>query len=266
MLITSSVCSRYKNVALDLGSPNDKRLSAFLSPKNIGLKYIRQIRLYLANVRDRCNQEQQAQLVSRMILEFLPPDVLEEFRYVTQTWECADQHRRGLSNSVVSSWCPWTSFNSDNLLLLYKNQRKMKWLEVMDLDRDILSDIKKNEKMDNEAFQHVRKLALYPENRETLRLCEYFVQKTKEALEEVIIHANFTEIASSLDRPGDYIDQRELNDSATGKRIWCKRRPAQSRDERELGCLHILRLCSKFDFYEGGQTSEQLLTCIAKNL
>lgn len=81
LTMTSNRC-RYKSVALDLGSPNDKRLAAFLSPKNIGLQYIRQIRLYLANVRDRCNQEQQAHLVSRMILEFLPQDILEEFRCV----------------------------------------------------------------------------------------------------------------------------------------------------------------------------------------
>lgn len=71
----------YRNVSLDLGSPNDNRLSAFLSPKNIGLKHIRQLRLYLATVYDKCNQEQQAQFATRMLLEFLPEDTLEEFRY-----------------------------------------------------------------------------------------------------------------------------------------------------------------------------------------
>lgn len=71
----------YRSVALDLGSPNDSRLSAFLNPRNIGLKHIKQLRLYLAGVHDRCNQEQQAHFATRMILEFLPEDVLEEFRY-----------------------------------------------------------------------------------------------------------------------------------------------------------------------------------------
>jgi hypothetical protein len=70
----------YSHVALDLGSPNDKRLSAFLSPRNIGLKHIKQIRLYVARVRDKCNQDQQTQLMCRMLLEFLPEDILEEFR------------------------------------------------------------------------------------------------------------------------------------------------------------------------------------------
>ena len=70
----------YRDVNLDLGSPNDSRLSGFLSPNNIGLKHVRQIRLYLANVRDRCNQRNQANFATRMILEFLPRDILDDFR------------------------------------------------------------------------------------------------------------------------------------------------------------------------------------------
>lgn len=91
----------------------------------------------------------------------------------------------------------------------------MKWLEVMDLDRDILPELKKSEKSSTDIFQNTRKLALYPENRDTLRLCEFFVQKTKDALEEVIIHANFNDVLGEPDRHGDIIEARELNDSAT---------------------------------------------------
>ena len=79
-----AVKALYRHVPLDLGSDKDLRLSAFLSPKNIGLKHIRHVRLYLANERDRDKsseaQEQQASLVAKMILEFLPEDTLEEFR------------------------------------------------------------------------------------------------------------------------------------------------------------------------------------------
>lgn len=71
----------YRNVSFDLGSPNDNRLSGFLNPHNKGLRHIRQVRLYLANVRDRCNQKQQANFAARMMLEFLPEDILEEFRW-----------------------------------------------------------------------------------------------------------------------------------------------------------------------------------------
>lgn len=127
-------------------------------------------------------------------------------------------YNAALLMSLFCSWCPWSPFSADNLLLLYRKQRKMKWLEVMDLDRDILPDLKKSEKMNTEIFQHTRKLALYPENRETLRLCEFFVQKTKKALEEVIIHANFHEALDPRDpsRHSEFIEARELNDSATG--------------------------------------------------
>ena len=80
-LHTLAVKPLYRCVALDIGSPNDHRLSAFLSPKNIGLKHVKQLRLYLANIRGNEDiQMQQANVVSKMIFEFLPEDILEEFR------------------------------------------------------------------------------------------------------------------------------------------------------------------------------------------
>ncbi|KAF2213728.1 hypothetical protein CERZMDRAFT_120883 [Cercospora zeae-maydis SCOH1-5] len=182
-----AVRSLYRNVALDLGSDHDTRLSSFLNPRNLGLQYIRQLRLYLAESADRCNQERQAQFATRMILEFLPEDVLEEF-----------------------SWCPWKAFSADTLLLLYKRQRKMKWLEVMDLDRDVLPELKKAVKATGPMFQCTRKLALYPENRQTLALSGFFLDKCKEQLEELIVHCNFNDLGAS-----SVPDGRELNDSAT---------------------------------------------------
>ena len=179
----------YRNIALDLGSPKDARLSAFLNPRNIGLKHIRQLRLYLAQVNDRCNQELLAHFATRMLLEFLPANVLEEF-----------------------SWCPWKSFSADNLMLLYKNQRKLKWLEIMDLDVDVLPELKKNDRLQASIFRHARKLALYPENRETLNLCGFFVEKTGEAVEELIVHCNFTTDHGENPTPRT-VDSRELNDS-----------------------------------------------------
>ncbi|KAI5363846.1 hypothetical protein Slin14017_G058100 [Septoria linicola] len=223
-----AVRSLYRNVALDLGSDNDNRLSSFLNPRNIGLKHIRQLRLYLAEAADRCNQERQAQFATRMLLEFLPEDILEEFRCVfyemgsrqdaeaqrlwrgpildlTQGGEDAD------ANSYYrNSWCPWKAFSADTLLLLYKRQRKMKWLEVMDLDRDVLPDLKRAIKSTSTTFNSTRKLALYPENRDTLNLSGFFLEKCKEQLEELIVHCNFSDLGSS-----NVPESRELNDSAT---------------------------------------------------
>ncbi|UJO21522.1 uncharacterized protein CLAFUR5_09121 [Fulvia fulva] len=195
----------YRNVALDLGGAADNKLSAFLNQKNIGLKHIRQLRLYHANVHnspsyDQC-KEQQAQFASRMVLEFLPEDILEEFRY---------DRKRPQTDDEEEDWCPWRPFSADNLMLLYRKQRKMKWLEVMDLDRPILPDIKKNPKIQDTMFKSARKLALYPENRDTLNFSGFCVEKTKENLEELIVHCNFSSLES-----GNSIDTRELNDSAT---------------------------------------------------
>lgn len=106
----------------------------------------------------------------------------------------------------LDSWCPWKPFSTDNLMLLYKRQRKMKWLEVMDLDRDALPELVKNAKMQENIFRHARKLALYPENRETLNLSGFYMYKAKDQLEELIVHCNF---------PPDTSNSRELNDSAT---------------------------------------------------
>lgn len=182
----------YRHVALDLGSPNDTRLSSFLNPRNIGLKYVRQLRLYLhVNPPDRClNQEQQAHFATRMLLEFLPEDILEEF-----------------------SWCPWRPFSADNLVLLYKKQRRMKWLEVMDLDRPVLPELKRDLRLQKAMFTTAKKLALYPENRETLDLSGFVVEKTAAQLEELILHCNFHAIDP---RDGEIIGNRELVDSATG--------------------------------------------------
>jgi hypothetical protein len=86
LCLTSKLCqdvalrALYHTVSLDVGGTTDSRLTAFLKPENKGLKHIRKIRLYLANQAHRCNQLQQAHLVTKMLLEFLPKDILEEFR------------------------------------------------------------------------------------------------------------------------------------------------------------------------------------------
>jgi hypothetical protein len=84
----------------------------------------------------------------------------------------------------------------------------MKWLEVMDLDRDILPELQTNATLQAAMFQHTKNLALYPENRETLNLSGFFVEKCKHQLEEIIVHCNFNDLSPNIP------DGRELNDSA----------------------------------------------------
>nr|POE93655.1 hypothetical protein CFP56_19667 [Quercus suber] len=116
---------------------------------------------------------------------------------------------------VYNSWCPWEPFSTDNLILLYKRQRKMKWLEVMDLDRlSALQEIIKTPKLTDGLFTTARKLALYPENRLTMDLCQFYVMNTYQVLEELIVHANFD--ANDFVENEDTINTRDLNDTATG--------------------------------------------------
>lgn len=79
----------------------------------------------------------------------------------------------------------------------------------MDVDEPALPLLKKNKRVQSAMFHNARKLALYPENRETLNLSGYFVEKTAEQLEELIVHCNFLTESRST------ITSHELNDSAT---------------------------------------------------
>ncbi|KAK3111302.1 hypothetical protein LTR53_013583, partial [Teratosphaeriaceae sp. CCFEE 6253] len=104
--------------------------------------------------------------------------------------------------------------------------RRLKCLEVMDLDRDVLPELKQSARIQATLFSCARKLALYPENRETLDLCGYFVEKTAGVLEELIIHANFDAHDAQDHGPpstnGTALDLRAMNDTATGPGLLCR--------------------------------------------
>ena len=61
------------------------------------------------------------------------------------------------------------------MLLLYQRQKKLKWLEVVDMDRPMLEELKKNPRVEAGLFDHARKLAIYPENRESLNFGGHFL-------------------------------------------------------------------------------------------
>jgi hypothetical protein len=174
----------YHDVTLDVGSPRDTRLAAFLTAKNIGLPHVRKLDLYLADVLDKCNQLQQANFAIRMILEMLPENILEKF-----------------------SWHPWSPFNQDNMILLYKKQKRMKWLEGIALEKDCLEALQKIPNFE-QTFQNVKKLGLYPDSREVLDFC-HMLLKNSPNTEKITLHASFED----NDSP---IPNRELNDSSTG--------------------------------------------------
>ncbi|OAL45096.1 hypothetical protein IQ07DRAFT_648846 [Pyrenochaeta sp. DS3sAY3a] len=175
----------YHDVTLDVGSANDTRLAAFLSPKNIGLPHVRKIDMYLADVVDKCNQPQQANFAIRMILELMPEDTLEKF-----------------------SWHPWSPFSGDNLVLLYRKQKRMKWMESIALDRNVIAELQKLPNFDK-VFDNVRKIGLYPDSREVLDFCHFLLKNTAHRnLDKITLHASFDGTDSTL-------SERELHDTST---------------------------------------------------
>lgn len=116
---------------------------------------------------------------------------------------------------LLHSWCPWRPFSTDNMLLLYQRQKKLKWLEVVDMDRPMLEELKKNPRVETGLFDHARKLAIYPENRESLNFGGHFIEKMKEKLEELIVHAHFEHMDDRSPTRSD-VSLRELNDTAVG--------------------------------------------------
>ncbi|KAE9981654.1 hypothetical protein EG328_011488 [Venturia inaequalis] len=175
----------YHEVTLEVGSSTDAKLTSFINPRNIGLPHIRKLDLYLAEVADKCNQLQQAHFAIRMILEFLPENILEKF-----------------------SWHPWSPFLADNLVLLYKKQRRMEWLEGIALDRNVLPELEKQSDFD-QIFTRTRRLGLYPDSRDVLNFCANLIKRTKK-VEKITLHASFDE-----DSDRTPIPSRELNDSST---------------------------------------------------
>lgn len=76
-----AVAELYREVTLEVGAPTDNRLTAFINPRNIGLKHLKKLDLYLADVADKCNQNNQANLTIGMLIEFLPEHSLEKFSW-----------------------------------------------------------------------------------------------------------------------------------------------------------------------------------------
>ncbi len=175
----------YRTVSLDVGGPSDTRLAAFLNPRNIGLEWIRNIELYRAEVVDKCQSQMQAAgFAVRMIIEFLPENILEKFNWHNQT------------------------FSAENLVLLYRKQKKMKGVVAISLDDTLTDELKKRLDLDS-IVENTTKLGLYPEDRNGLEFCHELLKRLKKADNLTLkLHGVFDEDDSSL-------PARMLNDSST---------------------------------------------------
>ncbi|KAK5168769.1 uncharacterized protein LTR77_006078 [Saxophila tyrrhenica] len=237
-LHTLAVKPLCRTVHLELGSPSDSRLSAFFSPKNIGLPYIRSIWLHSAHTKKGSGLIQQAKLMLRMLLEFLPENILEELRSeVPELQEI--------------NWCAWPALSAENVLMLYHKQRKMKWLEAMELDRNVLPVLQKHEGLRKDMFASARNLRLFLGTWAILNLGGFLVTNMKDTLETLIVHCNFDQIQDT----GRRSTTRNLNDSATAPGLltrtifssmlpFDKCEPLQNLTRLDLHCVG-LRFCEE---------------------
>lgn len=129
----------YKVVELDLGGEKDERLPAFLSPDNIGVKWIREVELYMEHHEDKyspCNFSRQANFSVKLLLQMLPRNQLELFR-----------------------WHPWEIFSADNMVLLLQKQKRLKWVGAIGLDKPWNAALEKQLDLDS-SLAHTKKLGL----------------------------------------------------------------------------------------------------------
>ena len=84
----------YRKVFLDIGGAKAVRISGFLARENPGLPHVRDITVYfcISGSDDREVLCRQANFVVRLLLELLPPNILEAFRSVSYNIVLAHVH------------------------------------------------------------------------------------------------------------------------------------------------------------------------------
>jgi hypothetical protein len=155
---------------------------------NAGLKHIRVLRLQHNPQNNEFPQDDtsRVQTVVRMLIDFLPEDILEDFE-----------------------WSPWLAFDQETFIMLHDRQKRLQWLTAFRLE-----GVDTVEKLEARASEHVylykncQKLAIYPDSLSTLELGQFLLSKMS-VLEELIVFTNFPH------GPIHYTP-RELNDSPTG--------------------------------------------------
>lgn len=177
----------YKVIELELGGDKDERLPAFLSPSNIGVQYIKEIELYTEKLSDACatcNQTRQWHFTIRMLLEMLPRDQLDLMR-----------------------WHPWEVFSAENMALLFRKQKCLKWVGAIGLDKPWTEDYEKKLNLDS-ALSQTKKLGLYPDSTDSLEFCNAILKRVKSP-EKITLHCH----VSSHEEDINYIPN--INDTPT---------------------------------------------------
>lgn len=192
----------YRSIHLFVGGQQDLRLIPFLGRDNPGIPHIREMFLRLEKITlpdkrrhyhsDESSDEeeveqdttipgQRAQFTVGLILERLPPNILEIF-----------------------SWQAWEPCSVDNFLLLCKKQKSLRVIDIGPMDRELSPVLEKHPQIFNELSQ-LHSVDMYPDTLDRLKVCQK-VLKDKPRVEYLCI-------SNSFDYSNE--DPDDLHDSST---------------------------------------------------
>ncbi|KAL2045738.1 hypothetical protein N7G274_002169 [Stereocaulon virgatum] len=179
----------YRKVLLFIGGEKDLRVPALLSRSNPGIQHIRKIYLQLektvlpsqiiqessdesedeeveVRVEDVSGAARQAQFTVRLLLDFLPNDILETF-----------------------SWQNWEPFSMDNWILLLKKQKRLKAIECACVNSPFMPVLEKHPEL-LKNLEGATSVHFFPDNLDRLQACQKILQS----------QPNITEMQLSSDR------------------------------------------------------------------
>ncbi|KAL9059133.1 MAG: hypothetical protein Q9162_001351 [Coniocarpon cinnabarinum] len=204
----------YKELVLDIGTEDDSAITQLLSPQNPGLNHVRKLVLK-SKTRDDEFQNSQIQFVVGSLLQGLPRDCLEYFR-----------------------WRPWKALSFKNVELLYKNQRKMLEMELLPVPKpEAPQDSLPHPSID--ALQHARELNLFIGTVHALEQANYFVKHGSETLDILMVQCFFTEKDFESERPEDPLQDTPEHSGQTLRTIFRHKLAGNDKEPIKARTLHL---------------------------
>ncbi|KAI9654584.1 MAG: hypothetical protein M1831_005345 [Alyxoria varia] len=195
----------YQTVELDLGGHADRKLAAFLNPRNIGIPHIRNIKIWhVRDPRDKA-QSKQVQFAIAMLLEALPRNQLERFRSKACLLKPL---RTQILTTTSNDWHQSEEFSIDNLKTLYRRQKKLKWLEAMTLSTSLDNRIKRQLDFDS-VMKDTEEVGLWLDSVQAIEMAGEITKRVKK-LKNLTIRLSLP----LLDNPSPSLAQ--WNDTITG--------------------------------------------------
>ena len=175
----------YKNLWLTVGGPNDGKVINLLNPRNPGLSYVKNVDIELDDITvgwstDGFSEEdsqkmpvreygipQQANLMTKLLLEMLPPDILRYLRF-------------GAS-----------PIPRDNWVLLRKRQKCLELEDIRELDDEWMPLFQEHPELPYSS-KNAKIIHLRPHSLDSLQACQKLIE-THPKIETLVLLNRFKE-------------------------------------------------------------------------